>query len=98
MRKDMEEQRETRQDTKRLADGEKLLEAELLATVSHELRSPLTSIKGYTATLLRHEYQLSREERREFLTAIQEASLRLEYVMNRLLEIGQFELGTIRIE
>ncbi|HCJ35323.1 MAG TPA: hypothetical protein DHV65_13640, partial [Ktedonobacter sp.] len=31
-----------------------LLKAELLATVSHELRSPLASIKGYAATLLRH--------------------------------------------
>jgi len=43
-----------------------LLKAELLATVSHELRSPLASIKGYAATLLRHEDRISREERREF--------------------------------
>ena len=42
-----------------------LLKAELLGTVSHELRSPLASIKGYAATLLRHERRISREERHQ---------------------------------
>jgi signal transduction histidine kinase len=39
--------------------GGPLLKAELLATVSHELRSPLASIKGYAVTLLRHESRIS---------------------------------------
>lgn len=74
-----------------------LLKAELLATVSHELRSPLASIKGYAATLLRHEQRISREERHEFLLAINEASDRLEVVIDRLLEMSQLETGTITI-
>jgi len=74
-----------------------LLKAELLATVSHELRSPLASIKGYAATLLRHEQRISREERHEFLLAINEASDRLEVVIDRLLEMSQLETGTISI-
>ncbi len=45
---------EAMSDRKALRDME-LLKAELLATVSHELRSPLASIKGYAATLLRHD-------------------------------------------
>ncbi len=75
-----------------------LLKAELLATVSHELRSPLASVKGYAATLLRHERRISREERHEFLFAIKEASDRLEAVIDRLLEISQLETGGITIE
>src|SRR5205085_9792728 len=75
-----------------------LFKAELLASVSHELRSPLASIKGYTATLLRHEHRLSREERHAFLLAISEASNRLELVIDRLLELSQFETGSIQIE
>lgn len=71
------------------------LKAELLGTVSHELRSPLTAIKGYAATLLRHERRLPREERREFLEAIGEASDRLEGIINRLLEMSQLETGSI---
>lgn len=76
----------------------KLLEAELLVTVGHELRSPLTAIKGYASTLLRHGQRLSETEQQEYLTAIQDASSRLEYVIDRLLEIGQFEQGAIRLE
>src|SRR5713101_8766369 len=74
-----------------------LFQAELLATVSHELRSPLASIKGYTATLLRHERRISRVERHEFLVAIQEASNRLELIIDRLLEMSQLETGAIQI-
>ncbi|GHO95888.1 hypothetical protein KSF_059360 [Reticulibacter mediterranei] len=75
-----------------------LLKAELLATVSHELRSPLASIKGYTTTLLRHEKRISPEERHEFLVAISSASARLEIIVNRLLEVSQLETQTVHFE
>src|SRR5215467_536604 len=75
-----------------------LLKAELLGTVSHELRSPLASIKGYAATLLRHERRISREERHQFLLAITEASDRLEVIIQRLLEVSQLETSEAAIE
>ena len=76
-------------------EGMELLKAELLGTVSHELRSPLASIKGYAATLLRHERRLSREERHQFLLAINEASDRLEIIIERLLEMSQLDTKAI---
>src|SRR5260370_40946319 len=54
-----------------------LLKAELLAAVSHELRSPLTMVKGYAATLRKYDTQLSQEEHIEFLNTITEACDRL---------------------
>src|SRR5579859_3126486 len=72
-----------------------LLDAELLSTVSHKLRNPLASIKGYTITLLRHEHQISRKERHEFLAAIDQASDRLEVVIDRLLELSELETGKV---
>ncbi len=75
-----------------------LLKAELLATVSHELRSPLASIKGYAATLLRHDRRIARDERHEFLIAIHEASDRLATLIDRLLEMPQLDTGAITIE
>ncbi len=88
---------EASKDRKALREME-LLKAEMLATVSHELRSPLASIKGYAATLLRHERRISRDERHEFLVAIHDASNRLEVIINRLLEMSQLETGSISIE
>jgi len=75
-----------------------LLKAELLGTVSHELRSPLASIKGYAATLLRHERRISREERHQFLLAITEASDRLEVIIQRLLEVSQLETNEVTVD
>jgi signal transduction histidine kinase len=75
-----------------------LLKAELLASVSHELRSPLASIKGYTATLLHHERRISRDERLEFLLAIHNASQRMELVIDRLLEMSQLETETLPLQ
>ena len=74
------------------------LKAELLATVSHELRSPLASIKGYASTLLRQGRHISPDERQEFLLAIAEASNRLEIGINRLLEMLALETGVVHIE
>ncbi|MGB8344065.1 MAG: ATP-binding protein [Ktedonobacteraceae bacterium] len=74
-----------------------LFKAEVLATVSHELRSPLASIKGYAATLLRHERRLPREERRQFLLAINEGTERLERIVDRLLEMSQLETGAMTL-
>ncbi len=74
------------------------LKTELLGTVSHELRSPLASIKGYAATLLKHERRLSASERHEFLQAIVEASGRLEGVIDRMLEMSQLETGAVSLD
>lgn len=72
--------------------------AELLATVSHELRSPLAAIKGYTATLLRYERRLPREERHQFLLAINEGAARMERIVESLFEISQLETGAITLQ
>ncbi len=74
------------------------LHSEMLATLSHELRSPLASIKGYVTTLLRHDQQISVSERRTFLEAINEGSNRLEQVINRLMELAQLEAGTVSLQ
>jgi signal transduction histidine kinase len=75
-----------------------VLPTTLLANVSHELRSPLTLIKGSTETLLRLDQRLSRQQRHEFLLAIKEASEEQAVAIDRLLEMAQLDAGTVRIE
>jgi signal transduction histidine kinase len=78
--------------------GTKVLVAELLATLSHELRSPLATIKAYTATLLRRARSISRAQRHEFLLAIEQATDHLEVVIDHLLEMAALETGTLLLE
>ncbi len=72
-----------------------LLSTEILANVSHEFRGPLTTIKGYAATLRRHEQRFSPEERHAFLQAIEEASDQLALLMDRFFELAQLEAGLL---
>jgi signal transduction histidine kinase len=72
------------------------LETEFLALLSHELRSPLTVIKGYAATLRRHGARLGPSERDEYLRAIGEASDRLDTTISRLMELARLEAGTLK--
>jgi len=74
------------------------LKAELLGVVSHELRSPLTAIQGYAATLRRHQRRLSQAERQEFLLAIENASSHLGTMIDRLLTMSQLATGTVTME
>jgi two-component system phosphate regulon sensor histidine kinase PhoR len=74
------------------------LKSELLATVSHELRSPLAAIKGYAETLLRREDHLPRAERHDFLLAIIEAGRRLDATVTRMLDMSQLATDTYRLE
>lgn len=71
------------------------LPAELLATLGHEFRGPLTTISGYATTLLRHDQQFTPEERQDFLQAINEASSHLGKLVDRFLELAQFETNAV---
>lgn len=73
------------------------LKTELLANVSHDLRTPLTSIKGYSTTILRHYEKLSDQEKREFLREIDLASDRLTELIENLLQLSRLEAGGLRI-
>jgi signal transduction histidine kinase len=73
------------------------LNPEWLASLSHELRSPLTAIQGYANMLLRHNERISPEERLEFLQAIYKSSNRMAGVLDRFLDIAKLEAGMIQL-
>jgi signal transduction histidine kinase len=78
--------------------GADAVKAELLGTVGHELRGPLTAIQGFAATLLRHEQRLARAEQRQFIRDIESASARLSLVIDELLEMAQLAGDAVRLE
>jgi signal transduction histidine kinase len=75
----------------RIAQQPNLFQTGILTNFSHELRSPLAAIKGYTSTLLRLGQRLDSEDRQAFLLAIQEAGDRMQIIVDRLLKVAQLE-------
>ena len=64
--------------------------SDFVANVSHELKTPLTSIKGFVETLLEGALE-DKENSREFLRIIQEHTDRLNNMVNDLLELSSLE-------
>ncbi len=65
---------------------------EFVANVSHELRSPLTSILGYAETLL-HDPPEDEEQRRRFLVAVVREARRMQRLVEDLLNLSRIESG-----
>ncbi|MGH9070797.1 MAG: ATP-binding protein [Acidimicrobiales bacterium] len=74
----------------RLASG-----IEIVSTVSHELRSPLTSVKGYTALLLNRWDRLSPEQSRMMLEQVNHDADRVTRLITELLDISRLETGRL---
>jgi signal transduction histidine kinase/ActR/RegA family two-component response regulator len=71
------------------------LKSEFVATASHELRSPLTSIKGF-AELLAHSEGLS-ERQHEFAEMILLSADRMVELANDLLDVASVEAGRVQL-
>ncbi len=67
------------------------LKDEFVATVSHELRSPITSVQGFVKTLLRQDVRFTPAEQREFLGAADRQAERLKGLIEDLLFASRIE-------
>jgi signal transduction histidine kinase/CheY-like chemotaxis protein len=70
--------------------------SEFVATASHELRSPLTSIKGFVELLERSSEGMS-ERQREFIEIILKSTDRLVELVNDLLDVARIEADHVEI-
>jgi two-component system phosphate regulon sensor histidine kinase PhoR len=69
---------------------------DFVANVSHEIKTPITAIKGFTETLLEGAVE-DRENASKFLEMIKKNSERLNSLVNDLLTLSRIELGDIKI-
>ncbi len=67
------------------------LRRELIANVSHDLRSPLASIQGYLETILMKEASLPQEKRKQFLELILNDTQMLNKLVHELFELSKLE-------
>ena len=73
------------------------LRADLLRSISHDLRTPLTSISGYADTLLTSCDRLDAETRRQIFTDIYDDSVWLINLVENLLSITRMEGGQVEL-
>ncbi|HUW13403.1 MAG TPA: ATP-binding protein [Anaerolineae bacterium] len=74
------------------------LKAELISILAHEMRTPLTSIKGYSTALLMEEASFGSETQREFLQIVDEECDVLQDLIHDLLESSVIDAGLLRLE
>lgn len=71
--------------------------AELIATVAHELRSPLTSVKGFTATLLAKWERFTDDQKRLMLETVYADANRVTRLITELLDISRIDSGRLEL-
>jgi len=88
------QQEDQRARTRALEEIDRLRTA-LLNSVSHDLRTPLASIKASASSLLDPEVSWDEEERREFVTTIDQEADRLSRLVHNLLDMSRIEAGAL---
>ena len=73
------------------------MQENFVATVSHDLRTPLGFIKGYTTTLLREDTNWDVPTYREFLGIIDDEADRLQELIDNLLDSSRLQSGTLQM-
>lgn len=73
------------------------LRRELVANVSHDLRTPLAAMQGYIETMILKQNQLSPEEQRRYLEIAMNHSERLGRLVTKLFELAKLDSGEVQI-
>ncbi|MDD6481144.1 MAG: HAMP domain-containing sensor histidine kinase [Lachnospiraceae bacterium] len=70
---------------------------EMISNLSHDLRTPLSSVVGYSEMLQNGIYD-NEEERNTYIDIIHRKAVYMEKLLSELLEYSRLELGTIRLQ
>lgn len=74
------------------------LRGELIANVSHDLRTPLATIQGYAETLIIKEDELKTKEKKHFLHHIVKGTQKLKKLVEELFELSKLETKQTKVE
>ena len=91
-------QLEARADALREARQADRMRAEVMATLSHQLRMPLSAIKGYATAMLIEDLQWSEAKRTEFLELIDEETDNMQGMITEILDSSLIDVGQMIIE
>ena len=84
----------------RRADVQQRLDAarsDLVSTVSHEIRSPLTSVKGFVKTLLAKWDRFTDDQKRQMLATVNEDADRVTRLLGELLDVRRIDANRLQL-
>jgi signal transduction histidine kinase len=84
----------------RRADVQQRLDAarsDLVSTVSHEIRSPLTSVKGFVKTLLAKWDRFTDDQKRQMLATVNEDADRVTRLLGELLDVSRIDANRLQL-
>jgi PAS domain S-box-containing protein len=84
-------------DVSRLREAEELKNT-LLSVISHELKTPVSIIKGYAGTLARRDADWDQETLADGLTIIEEEADKLNELINNLLDASRLQAGGLKLQ
>ncbi len=71
--------------------------AEMISKIAHELRSPLTSVKGFSSTLIRRWDRFTEEQRFQFVETIHADAERMGRIVSEVLDLARLETGRLEL-
>ncbi|MEA2533085.1 MAG: hypothetical protein QOJ93_896, partial [Actinomycetota bacterium] len=74
-----------------------MAKSEVISAVAHELRSPLTSVKGFTSTLLHRWDRFDDETKKHLLVTIESDADRVTRLIGELLDVSRIEAGRLEL-
>lgn len=71
--------------------------AEMISKIAHELRSPLTSVKGFSSTLVKRWDKFTDEQRYQFVETIHADAERMARVVSEVVDLARIESGRLEL-
>ncbi len=90
-------ERSLRAEKEALAEAD-TIKTKFLANVSYELRSPLTSIRGFTELLLEQYFGTVNPKQQEYLESILTSSERLTSLIDNILDVASIDAGYMKLD
>ena len=88
--------RREKESVERLADLDRL-KTEFIATITHELKTPLTSLMGYATILRKRALELNAEQREEFFNIMARQGDRILRLIEELLQSSRIDAGAAKL-